>query len=192
MRHALTPGFSTYLLRHLVHVHIEAPAQVYGSDAAYSAPIMQDDGTEKDETIDELANLQALVATGARRPNNQGVYVSGQKYTLTRAVMAGAARDVEELRTFTTEVDGEDRTVIFNKVFMLNSGEHQLLVAEDKQTCVPADPAQPACSTCTAHCIAPTQIRLHCLRQQEQLQPGEVPRCPRRCLCRRCLLLRLC
>ena len=110
--------------------------QVYGSDAAYEAPIMQDDGTEKNETIDELANLQAMVATGARRPNNQGVYVSGQKYTLTRAVMAGDARDVEELRTVTTEVDGEDRTVVFNKLFMLNAGEHQLLVAEDKQTYV--------------------------------------------------------
>lgn len=36
------------------------PAQVYGSDAAYEAPIMQEDGTEKNETIDELANLQAV------------------------------------------------------------------------------------------------------------------------------------
>eukprot|EP00227_Mantoniella_beaufortii_P011109 CAMPEP_0197588410 /NCGR_PEP_ID=MMETSP1326-20131121/9707_1 /TAXON_ID=1155430 /ORGANISM="Genus nov. species nov., Strain RCC2288" /LENGTH=123 /DNA_ID=CAMNT_0043153237 /DNA_START=98 /DNA_END=465 /DNA_ORIENTATION=- len=72
-------------------------ATVYGADAAYEAPITQEDGTEKNESIDELANLQAMVTTGARRPNNQGVYVSGQKYTLTRAVMAGDARDVEEL-----------------------------------------------------------------------------------------------
>jgi len=111
-------------------------ATVYGSDAAYEAGIMQEDGTEANETIDELANLQALVATGARRPNNQGVFISGQKYTLMRAVMAGGAGDVEELRTFTAEVDGEDRKVVFNKVFMLAAGEHQVLVAEDKQTYV--------------------------------------------------------
>jgi hypothetical protein len=80
--------------------------------------------------------LLQLVATGARRPNNQGVYISGQKYTLMRAVMAGGQGDVEELRTFTAEVDGEDRKVVFGKVFMLAAGEHQVLVAEDKQTYV--------------------------------------------------------
>jgi len=50
--------------------------------------------------------------------------------------MSGGAGDVEELRTFIAEVDGEDRKVVFNKVFMLAAGEHQVLVAEDKQTYV--------------------------------------------------------
>ena len=35
---------------------------------------------------------------------------------------------------FVAELDGEDHKVVFNKVFMLAAGEHQMLVAEDKQT----------------------------------------------------------
>mgnify|MGYP005990668439 CR=1 FL=1 len=75
------------------------------------------------------------MATGARRPNNQGVYISGQKYTLMRAVMAGGAGDVEELRSVENFTE-DDAKVVFNKVFMLAAGEHQILVAEDKQTYV--------------------------------------------------------
>jgi hypothetical protein len=36
--------------------------QVYGSDAAYESPIMQEDGSEANEIIDELANLQSVSA----------------------------------------------------------------------------------------------------------------------------------
>jgi hypothetical protein len=76
-----------------------------------------------------------MIATGARRPNNQGVFISGQKYTMMRAVMAGGQSDVEDLRTVENFCDDEAK-VVFSKVFMLAAGEHQVLVAEDKQTYV--------------------------------------------------------
>ena len=63
------------------------------------------------------------------------MYISGQKYTLMRAVMAGGAGDVEELRSVENFTE-DDAKVVFNKVFMLAAGEHQVLVAEDKQTYV--------------------------------------------------------
>ena len=46
-------------------LHHLLPPQVYGSDAAYEAPIMQEDGTEANETIDELSNLQAVSSARA-------------------------------------------------------------------------------------------------------------------------------
>ena len=52
-----------------------------------------------------------------------------------RAVMSGDPRDVEELRTVENFTEDEAK-VVFNKVFMLAAGEHQVLVAEDKQTYV--------------------------------------------------------
>jgi len=43
--------------------------QVYGSDAAYEAAIMQEDGSEANETIDELSNLQAVSSAGPSESN---------------------------------------------------------------------------------------------------------------------------
>ena len=75
-----------------------------------------------------------MVAEGSRRPNNQGVFISGLKYTMTRNAISGKPGDNEDLRKVVVNIDDEEQTVTFDRVFFLSSGEHQVVVAVDKQT----------------------------------------------------------
>jgi len=43
------------------------PAQVFDANSAYETPIPQEDGSEANETIDELSNLQAVSSPGAQQ-----------------------------------------------------------------------------------------------------------------------------
>ena len=77
-----------------------------------------------------------LVKTGKRRPNNQGLFVSGMKYTITR--MALSERGEERGNDLTllkvnSKLDDQEFSVTFNKIFFASSGGHQIIITEDCQ-----------------------------------------------------------
>eukprot|EP01138_Halocafeteria_seosinensis_P011775 gb/GECG01012033.1/.p1 GENE.gb/GECG01012033.1/~~gb/GECG01012033.1/.p1 ORF type:complete len:202 (+),score=32.42 gb/GECG01012033.1/:1-606(+) len=111
-------------------------AMVFDATSAYEHEIPQEDGTDKNEAIDELKNLQDLVINGSRRPNSQGLFISGMKYTITRMALAERGEERGNDPTMLkveSKLDDQEFTVTFNKIFFASSSAHQILIAEDSQ-----------------------------------------------------------
>jgi hypothetical protein len=77
-----------------------------------------------------------LVKNGSRRPNSQGLFVSGMKYTITRMALAERGEERGNDPTILkveSKIEDQEFSVTFNKIFFASSGSHQILIAEDCQ-----------------------------------------------------------
>lgn len=94
-----------------------------GADYAYTAPVTQEDGSEKEETVDEIANL-VLVATGnkASVPKGVGIRIDQKKFMHIRTLK-------DESHTITPEGAEDEADVTLEQVDVLRAGSKGAVMA---------------------------------------------------------------